>query len=77
LCCLVYDVNYNRETTENSAIYFDSVQSLLDKINFIFENKKRAKEVGLTLAAIARRRYKWSNIINKYNYVFSELLNQS
>jgi glycosyltransferase involved in cell wall biosynthesis len=77
LCCLVYDVNYNRETTENSAIYFDSVQSLLDKINFIFENNKRAEEVGLTLAAIAKRRYKWSNIIKKYNYVFSELLNQS
>ena len=76
LCCLVYDINYNRETTENSAIYFDSVESLLDKINFIIENKKMTNEIGLDLAAIAKRRYKWENIVKKYNYVISELLNQ-
>lgn len=77
LCCLVYDVNYNRETTENSAIYFNSVQSLLDNINYIMHNTVKAQEVGLSLATIAKRRYKWSGIVKKYNCLISKLLANS
>ena len=74
LCCLVYDVDYNRETTESSAIYFNSVESLTEKLNFIILDKIKAKEVGLAMSGIAKRRYKWKNIVDKYEEVISELL---
>lgn len=74
LCCLVYDVSYNRETTENSAIYFNSIESLLEKINFIIHNNEKSREVGLTLKNIANRRYTWNNIVSKYNSVILKLM---
>jgi len=74
LCCLVYDVNYNRETTENSAIYFDSVNSLLDNLKSLIHNRERCNKHGEIMFRIAQRRYQWRSIVNKYSILFSDLL---
>ena len=74
LCCLVYDVDYNKETTENSAIYFNSVESLLNNLNQLIDNKYKCKEIGAKMFSIANRRYLWSGIVSKYKNLISDLL---
>jgi len=72
LCVVSFDVDYNRETTENKAIYFNNTSELI-KILVKFENnlinvdlnKKDMKE-------IATRRYRWSIITEKYAEVFNK-----
>ena len=76
LCCLVYDVDYNRETTENSAIYFDSVDSILINLNELVNNESKCKEIGSAMFDISIRRYRWESIITKYNEVISDLFIQ-
>jgi len=71
LCVVSFDVDYNRETTENKAIYFNNTNELIkilekfenDLIN-VKQNKKDMKE-------IANRRYRWSIVTEKYADVFN------
>ncbi len=74
LCCLVYDVDYNRETTENSAVYFNSTDSLLENLNMIVSGRIDAANVGLKLCEIAKRRYVWKLITEKYDDVIKSLI---
>ena len=70
LCIVAFNVDYNIETTENSALYFKGEKELL-KILDDFENnfidlekyKNKMKEIAL-------RRYRWSLITDKYAKVF-------
>jgi glycosyltransferase involved in cell wall biosynthesis len=72
LCIAAYNVDYNIETTENSALYFSDEKELL-KILYDFENdlidiekyKGKMKEIAL-------RRYRWSIITEKYAKVFDK-----
>lgn len=68
LCCLVYDVSYNRETTENGADYFQDVESLKQLVNKFTgeEDKHRVLDCGLRMLEIAQRRYCWSVITDSY-----------
>jgi glycosyltransferase involved in cell wall biosynthesis len=70
LCCLVYDVDYNRETVENSAFFFKSEQQLIDLVNQFIQGVLDTDSVQKALYSIAQRRYKWSVIINKYAELF-------
>lgn len=69
LPCLVYDVNYNRETTEDCAEYFSSQSELSDALVRLWESKEHLDSVRERLLAVAKRRYRWSDIITKYRYV--------
>ena len=40
LCCLVFDVNYNRETTDNSAIYFKNKNELILQLKSLWHDEK-------------------------------------
>lgn len=72
LCCLVYDVSYNRETTENKAYYFQDAETLKELINsFSGMDDIRVLDCGLRMSEIAQRRYRWSVIVDSY----SQLLN--
>jgi glycosyltransferase involved in cell wall biosynthesis len=72
LSVLSFDVNFNRATTVQSAIYFNDgaeLQKLLDnfsKNNLIFDG------VGIILKKIATERYMWANIVSKYDGVFED-----
>ena len=65
---ITYGVVYNRETTENQALYFEDAESLIYCIRSFGE--KRRKAVADAMYAIARRRYLWSIICMKYERLF-------
>ena len=67
---LTFDVNYNRETTENKALgYFKNASDL----NSIIENlsKKTIEKSILNLTHIAINRYNWALISQKYQSIFN------
>lgn len=70
LCCIVYKVDYNIETTENNAIYFKSKHDLQGIIANYENNKIDTNSFKIKMLEIAKRRYLWSIIIEKYAQVF-------
>lgn len=66
LCCIVYNVEYNIETTENSAIYFNTVADLQDVIERFENNKIDVSSYRAKMKEIAKRRYTWAVIVDKY-----------
>lgn len=70
LCCAVFNVDYNRETTENSALYFDDIQGLKGLTADFLNSEINSELIGSTLKSIAIRRYTWVSIINKYEQLF-------
>ena len=67
LCCVVYNVDYNVETTENSAIYFSSAGELQKIINEFEKNGINVAVYKSKMREIAKRRYTWDVIIEKYS----------
>lgn len=63
-----YDIAYNRETTENKAVYFSSSQELRKNIETMSEDvlANNAK----TMQEIATQRYLWSKIAKAYASLF-------
>lgn len=71
LCIVAYNVDYNIETTENKAIYFNTSKDLIQVLEK-FENKLLPVEnYKLDMKEIANRRYRWSIITDKYAEVFN------
>ena len=63
-----YDVEYNRETTENTAVYFRDSDDLLELVSNMSENE--LKRLGKKMEEIAKRRYTWQIISEKYAALF-------
>ncbi|WP_195438752.1 DUF1972 domain-containing protein [Parabacteroides goldsteinii] len=60
---LAYDVIYNRETTNNKALYFQDSKSLKELLSHdYYENTDLVK--------IAEDRYTWNTIINEYESLY-------
>jgi glycosyltransferase involved in cell wall biosynthesis len=70
LCCLVFGVNYNRETTSDSALYFHNEDELVDLVSNYQNGILNAEDIGRKLYSIARERYLWKRIINEYDLLF-------
>jgi glycosyltransferase involved in cell wall biosynthesis len=70
LFILAYDVEYNRETTENQAIFFKNKDELLSILRKIGNRDIDSIEIRTKMKEIANRRYLWSVITNKYKKVF-------
>lgn len=70
LFCLVFDVNYNRETTENKALYFKNSLELRFHIEEILKNDLEVSNVKEVMLSIAKRRYTWNTIISQYQLLF-------
>lgn len=67
-----FGVSYNRTTTENKALYFYDKDELLALIkNTPFD---QLKEMGQTMKVIAKRRYTWAVISEKYKELVYEVL---
>lgn len=71
LCCVAFKVDYNIETTENSAVFFSTADDLLRILGTFQNGFLNTTEVGEKLLAIAKRRYSWSRIISKYSGLLS------
>ena len=61
---LSFDVIYNRETTENKALYFKNEEDLVNKILSL--NPNELNQNGKQMLQIAQRRYTWNIITEKY-----------
>ena len=63
LSIISFDVETNRYTTENEALYFNDVDSL---VSIIDDENKKIDKLGLKMKEIADYRYKWERITNIY-----------
>lgn len=59
-----FDVAYNRETTENQALYFSDAESLNHLLLKIDTNG--LNKISQKMKAIAERRYRWDIVSTKY-----------
>lgn len=67
---LAYDVMYNKETTENAALYFKTPEDLLEIILLLDDDKREM--LADKMLEIAHRRYTWKVIAGKYKAMFLE-----
>ena len=65
---MAYDVVFNRATTENMAIYFDSTASLVGMLRDLGNLDLAAN--SLRMKELAKRRYSWAAIADKYAKLF-------
>jgi glycosyltransferase involved in cell wall biosynthesis len=68
LCILAFDCVYNRETTENSARYWNSADELKKIVSEISAEEK--KSVAEKMKVIAQKSYTWKIVAQKYNSLF-------
>ena len=69
LFCVVFDVDYNLETTENKAIYFKNVNDLKTIIDKYILGVIEVNDLKQAMKEIANRRYIWSKIVNQYESI--------
>jgi len=63
-----FGVDYNKETTENKALYFDDFIELVSLLKNINEDK--LIDIGSDMKIIAKERYTWSYISSEYCNLF-------
>ena len=66
---IAFDVNYNKFTTANKAIYFKSAEDLAEKLSAI-EKENQLGTVATMMKEIATKEYTWQVISNKYKALF-------
>lgn len=62
-----FDCSYNRETTENKAIYFKDAEHLT---RLLADNDFKAVGTGMDMSEIANRRYRWKTVAGQYERLF-------
>ena len=65
---VAFDVNFNRETTENRAMYFHDAANLRRIVRDMDETKRR--DLAAAMKEIADRRYTWGRIAELYAKLF-------
>ncbi|MBT3920024.1 MAG: DUF1972 domain-containing protein [Flavobacteriales bacterium] len=68
---IAYDINYNIETTANKARYFSNKIGLINQLKSL--NKTEISIMGVEMKNIAKERYTWSGISEKYARLLSEV----
>ena len=64
---IAFDCVYNRETTENKALYFKNESEIISFFNL---TESKYNLVASNMLEIAERRYKWSYIARQYQDLF-------
>lgn len=65
---IAFDVNFNRETTENQARYFNSALQLQELCSTL--QSTELTEIAEKMKSIADRRYNWQRISHLYAELF-------
>lgn len=68
---IAFDVNYNRATTRNRAFYFDSPESLREKVLSLQEEE--LKECAASMAEIASEDYRWDSVAERYDFFIRQV----
>ncbi len=66
---IAYDVIYNRITTMDKAVYFKTGEELVKILKEV--KRQELNKNGLNMKKIARRRYKWTVVCEKYAGLFT------
>ena len=61
---IAFDCNFNRYTTENNCIYFSSSKDLKYKLSLT--QKIEFEKIKRKMKSIAKKRYNWNKISDKY-----------
>lgn len=69
---LTFDVSYNRTTTENKAFYFKNAKDIVQIIENTRLSELRVRSAQMK--EIADRRYTWSVIAQKYDFLVKSVL---
>ena len=69
---LAYDVDFNRESTQNKALYFNNANQLRSNHKLLYNDEDLRNQIITKLKTIARDRYTWNKIINKYDDILFE-----
>jgi glycosyltransferase involved in cell wall biosynthesis len=65
---IAYGANYNKETTDNKALYFDNSSELKELLSGVAKDELRY--VAERMREIAKKKYTWKNISNSYESLF-------
>ncbi len=65
---IAFDVIFNRTTTENRALYFKTADAMIETIRTLRDEQLPA--LGINMAEIAQRRYRWATIVSKYEELY-------
>ena len=65
---VAFGVNYNKETTENKAVYFNDTFELIKILNNL--TAINLQDIAKNMKAIAETRYTWSTISAQYASLF-------
>lgn len=65
-------VVYNRETTENKALYFKDVNTLKAQVQHLVNNPEERKTIANNMLEIAKRRYTWKRIASLYEDIIKQ-----
>lgn len=68
---VAFDVNYNRYTTDNEALYFSTKNDLTQLLNSELMKVDNLKSIGKKMKNIAIRKYTWKVIGEAYEQLFS------
>jgi len=71
LFIVAFGVEYNIETTEGNALYFNSCEDLVKVIDEFERGHFNTSMIKVKMKEIALRRYTWDEIAKKYSNLFS------
>lgn len=66
---LAYNVDFNRETTQNKVLYFNDIKQLQTNVELLLNDKTLQKKIVKNVKKIAKDKYNWRIIINKYDNI--------
>jgi glycosyltransferase involved in cell wall biosynthesis len=64
---LAFDVDFNRVTTKELALYFDDIDSLISHLSTVDEN--RLNKIGHDVKNVADKYYTWSYVSSRYEEI--------
>jgi glycosyltransferase involved in cell wall biosynthesis len=73
LCVVAFDVNYNRCTTHDSAVYFSTSDELRILVDSIYHDEPKKSAIGDRLMALGLKHYTWGRIIQQYDEIFANI----
>ncbi|MGF1867391.1 DUF1972 domain-containing protein [Enterovibrio norvegicus] len=69
MCIYAFDCDFNRYSTENTALYFKSSESLLNILNSQGDGRF-SSQVGQNMKSIAMSRYTWEVVSREYESTY-------
>lgn len=72
LAVIAWDVDYNRYTTENNALFFNSVSELSAILVKIHNQRLDLASIAEALQEVAQRKYQWSVVAKQYQTILGD-----